>query len=559
MPIASAIRSLIAELKRNHVRDMLLLPVTMPFAIRRFVQDRPSPAQARTQLQQALATRNQRFLELARSRVFAEPESPYKKLLDHAGCKFGDLEASLQRLGLEATLKSLAAEGVYLMPAEYKGRKTVTRGSLSFRVRPRDLMGRQNRGSSAGIVRSSGSTGRPSSSVASFDWWREVTPALAPFLETHGLTNSKMAAYEPVVGSLGAIAIVMMAMRLGVPADRFFIRPTTMNSRLESLFFGLTFHEMAFVARCFGLGSARPETAPADQLDRIVDWVEQNRRRNQTTCIRTVASNAARIARVADSMGASLEGCTFIASGEPMTPAKRHAVEKVGGAVAVTWGYFPINTIALGCGRPVHDDDMHVIRQCMAVIEHPEPITLTNGDTVRPLLFTTLYPSAAQLEINVSNGDQGVLSENDCGCPMHAAGLTLRVHNVGSFEKLTSEGLAFSIDELYALLESTLPERFGGGAGDYQLLEEEDEGGQSRLTLLVDPSVGALDDATVLDFLTTVLAEGSRQNGFMTNVWRDAGTLRVHRQAPQTSARGKILPLRLSGKASAARNTAGTM
>ena len=526
---------------------MLLLPITMPFAIRRFLRDRPSPEEAKAQLQHALETRNQRFLELVRSRVFGEPDSPYRKLFDHAGCTLGDLEASLQRLGLEPTLTALAAEGVYLMPAEYKGRQMVTRGSLSFRVHPQDLVRRRHHGSTAGIVRSSGSTGRPSSSVASFDWWREVTPALAPFLETHGLNTCRMAAYEPVVGSLGAIAIVMMAMRLGVPADRFFIRPVTMNNRLDSLFFGFTFYEMALAARCFGLGSARPETTPVERLDKIVHWVERNRRDGQTSCIRTVASNAARIARVADTMGASLEGCTFIASGEPMTPAKRRAVEKVGGAVAVTWGYFPINTIALGCGRPTHDDDMHVIRHCMAVIEHPEPVVQSGSEGLRPLLFTTLYPSATQLEINVSNGDQGVLSETDCGCPMHAAGLTLRVHNVGSFEKLTSEGLAFSFDEIYELIESTLPERFGGGAGDYQLLEEEDEGGQSRLTLLVDPSVGALDNATVLDFLTTALAGGSRQNRFMTNVWRDAGTLRVHRQAPQTSARGKILPLRLSG------------
>jgi len=548
MSIASALRQIIEELGSQRVQDMLLLPITMPFAMRRFLRDRPSAEAAKADLHQALETRSLRFLALLRTQVFGVAESPYKKLLDHAGFRLDDVDHLLKRQGLEATLATLASEGVYLMPAEYKGRQEVKRGSLSFRIHARDLAPPRQPGAAAGIVRSSGSTGRPSNSVASFEWWRQTAPALAPFLDAHGLSSCRMAAYEPVVGSLGAIAIVMTAMRLGVAVDRLFIRPVPMNNLLESLFFEFTFHEMALAARCFGRGAARPERVSVDRLNRIVNWVERNRRDGYATCIRTVASNAARIARAADAMGVSLEGCTFMASGEPMTPAKRRVIEKVGGKVAVTWGYFPINTIALGCSQPTYVDEMHLMRNTMALIEHPEPLTLETGNMVRPLLFTTLYPFAAQLEINVSNGDQGVLSERNCGCPMHAAGLTQHVHNVGSFEKLTSEGLAFSIDEFYELIESILPERFGGGPGDYQLLEEESEGGQSHLTLLVDPNVGSLDETTVLKFLTSELASASRQNRFMTNVWREAGTLRVRRQAPQTSARGKILPLRLAAR-----------
>jgi hypothetical protein len=160
-------------------------------------------------------------------------------------------------------------------------------------------------------------------------------------------------------------------------------------------------------------------------------------------------------------------------------------------------------------------------------------------------LFTTLYPSAARLQINVSNGDFATLVERDCGCAMQRAGMNLHVHTVGSFEKLTTEGLAYSFDMLYELLETKLPGEFGGGPGDYQLLEEEAPDGQTFLTLLIDPSVGTIDETCLLERLAAELATGSRSHRFMTNVWRDANTLRVRRAPPMASARGKVLPLRM--------------
>jgi len=95
------------------------------------------------------------------------------------------------------------------------------------------------------------------------------------------------------------------------------------------------------------------------------------------------------------------------------------------------------------------------------------------------------------------------------------------------------------------LLETKLPDAFGGGTGDYQILEEEGADGQTFVTLLVDPAVGQVDEGRLLERLAAELAKGSRSNRFMTGVWRDAGTLRVRRAPPIVSARGKVLPLRM--------------
>jgi len=551
MMIGSKIKGAVSELGDRHVQQMLLLPFTLPFSVRNFVCERPSFGEVKAELQQALETREQRFLDLVRNCVYSVPESPYKKLLDHAGCELGDIASALDKSGLEGTLKQLARAGVYLTPAEYKGRQDVKRGRLSFRAHAGDFTPPRQFGATSGVIKSSGSTGRPSANVTSFAWWRVEALAIASFLDAHNLYTSRVAAYEPILGSMAAgIRFATIAARLGIPVDRCFVRPTPANNWLESLYFRLTTYEIALAARWFGPGFAWPELISAEHIDRIVRWIEKSRKEGRATCIRSVASNAVRIARAANEIGASLEGCTFISSGEPTTPAKRRAIESAGGAVAVVWGYVPIGTIAFGCAKPAYDDEMHLSRHSMALIEHPESIDDTSGEALHPLLFTTLYPSAAQLEINVSNGDQAILSERNCGCPMHEAGLTQHVHNVGSFEKLTSEGMAFSIDEIYELLETELPNRFGGDIGDYQLVEEEANDAKNYLTLLVNPGIGPIDDVALLKFLTAALASGSRNKRFMARVWQEAGTLRVRRQAPIASSRGKVLPLRMTAKSS---------
>jgi len=76
-------------------------------------------------------------------------------------------------------------------------------------------------------------------------------------------------------------------------------------------------------------------------------------------------------------------------------------------------------------------------------------------------------------------------------------------------------------------------------------VEEEDSKGQSRLTLVVHPEVGKLDENRLLSRLMEGLAQGSRGNRFMAKVWQAAGTLRVRREAPHASLRGKILPLHI--------------
>ncbi|HWO41697.1 MAG TPA: hypothetical protein VNO43_07840, partial [Candidatus Eisenbacteria bacterium] len=152
--------------------------------------------------------------------------------------------------------------------------------------------------------------------------------------------------------------------------------------------------------------------------------------------------------------------------------------------------------------------------------------------TAGPFLFTTLAPWYPYFQLNVENGDDGTIAGEPCGCALEAAGYTVHLHHIRSFEKLTSEGMNYQYGDLYDLLERILPSEFGGGPGDYQLVEEEDGRGQTRITLFVHPAVRNLDEHRLLARLRSTLGEGSRNRRFIAWLWHDSGTFRIKREPP---------------------------
>jgi hypothetical protein len=93
-------------------------------AIPRFLRERITLQQAEEEIKKTFDHRERRFLELVRRQIFERPTSPYRKLLRVAGCEFSDLQMLVRRSGVEAALKQLAREGVYLTSDEFKGLKT---------------------------------------------------------------------------------------------------------------------------------------------------------------------------------------------------------------------------------------------------------------------------------------------------------------------------------------------------------------------------------------------------------------------------------------------------
>jgi hypothetical protein len=351
--------------------------------------------------------------------------------------------------------------------------------------------------------------------------------------------------YEATLPGAAGVNNLMIYARMGVVAERWFARKILIPSKIESMYHYLATELLARAARRFGPGFPKPEFIETTEIDRIVHWVADNQRQNHQCCITTAASNAARIARVASRLGISLAGTKFIVSGEPFTKAKQEVIEKAGARATPRYAYGGSVNIGFGCANPVYTDEIHVNKHLVALF--PNPRSRENGGlTLHPLLCTTLHPSVPRLLFNVENGDYGCLTERNCGCALEEVGLSLHLHQIRSFEKLTSEGMNYFYCEFFELMEEVLPAEFGGGPGDYQLVEEEDDQSQTRLTLLVHPDVSDVNENRLLARLKEVLAQGSRNNRFMSNVWQDSGTLRIRREIPHCSGRGKILPLHIN-------------
>jgi len=521
----------------GEMRDRLLLPMTLPSALREFFRHRIEPDLVAAALKRDMESREDRFLYMAKTEFYDRPASPYLRLLRIAGCGYSDLVAAIKRDGLEPTLSELARNGVYLTDAEFKGKKDIVRSGHSFRCSLEDF-------EPASIPRgflthSSGTTGPITLSFNSLPWIAKQSLVTILFLQAHDLLDCGHASFDSFSSGSHGLFHFLSLSKSGIRPERRFVRDPPKGSFARA-YHRLIAGEVALAGRWFGAGFPSLESVSSDQLGVIVGWADRHHRNGRRTCIRAVASTAARLARVAWQQGISLVGLTFVASGEPMTLGKQKVIERTGAKYAVMYGFTPGSIfLGFGCARQRHLDEMHVDEHLLAVIEHPDALTV-GGQSIRPLLVSTLDPSERYLRLNVENGDYATLERRACGCPLGEVGMTQLIHHVGSHEKFTSEGLNYDFSSLFNFVEETLPSEFGGGIGDYQILEEEDEEGKSHLTLLVHPQVGALDEGSLRSRFVEELAKA---NESAARLWDSKGTVRIRRDVPLGSARGKVLPM----------------
>jgi hypothetical protein len=194
------------------------------------------------------------------------------------------------------------------------------------------------------------------------------------------------------------------------------------------------------------------------------------------------------------------------------------------------------------CGNPEALDEVHLLTQHIALIVRDHDVG--NGQSVPALILTNLLESHSRIVINLESGDYADVYERDCGCLLGQMGLSTHLSTIRSYEKLTGEGVTFMGGRLFQLVEEILPARFGGQIGDYQIAEEEDEDGLTRVSVVVAPRVGTIDEdeiiATVMEALRSKPVRTISQHA---DLWEQGGTLRVVRREPHESERLKVLPL----------------
>ena len=255
-------------------------------------------------------------------------------------------------------------------------------------------------------------------------------------------------------------------------------------------------------------------------------------------------SQAVRTCLAAQAEGIDLTGVSVRLISEPLTPAKAARIEGAGVRIIAGYGSVETGAIGFGCPNRTTIDDVHIWKNAFALFTHPH--TLPDLDlTVSAFNLTSLRQSAPKVMLNYQSDDYGVVETRKCSCALDRVGCTTHVHTIRSYSKLVGEGVTLIGNEMIWILEEVLPARFGGTPLDYQMMEEEDGEGLTRLALLISPRVAIRDDQEVVKVVLMALQESSPMGDAARTVWQNAQTIHVRRREPILTARGKLLPLHL--------------
>jgi hypothetical protein len=461
--------------------------------------------------------------------VYAKPTSPYYALLRWAGIELADLRSMVLEQGLEGALEQLYDAGVYVTIDEFKGRKPIQREGLNIPTSAGDFDNPLLRTHIYGS--SSGSRGTPFRTKVDLDH----IAAEAAYM-TFGLPGFEQRPLACWGSGLDRVALryakagkrVTRNFSTLAPATGVFARVSRSWSRLGN--------------RLVGFGMPPVEYVPPGEVSRIASWLADKKGEGTPAMVTAFATPAVRICSAARELGLDISGTTFIVVGEPFTAAKAEIVRSVGATANVGYAMSEIGYIGRSCAHPSEPDEVHIFTDKLAVVT-PERVT-SSGTTVAALFLTAAELTAPKIALNMESGDYGQVFERPCGCPLEEAGFRTHLSGIRSYEKLTSESVTFLGSALFELLEEVLPARFGGQIADYQLVEEEVEG-LPKVSILVAPSVGPVDEAALVNTVLETLSQSSLPGPWV-ELWRESDTLRVIRRPPYES-RAKVQPLHILG------------
>jgi hypothetical protein len=463
-------------------------------------------------------------------------------LLGRIGCEWEDLQKLVNQDGLEGALQQLLDQGVYLTIDEYKGRQPVVRGSDRFDVSPSQLYNPLVSPELA--VRTSGSRGAPTAIPLSVKQMRESAHDFYLYLHARGGLGWSTAVWlTPGSSSMGIVLRYAMS---GVVPTRWFSQVDPGAAGLHP-----RYAWSARVTRLAGMLAGRsipsPEYVPVRDPEPIARWLAAELREGRTPHIRTFASGAVAIAQAADCAGISIVGSQFTVTGEPVTPQRMAVLQAAGTNALPQYALMEAGPVGYGCLAGQAADDVHVCEHNLALIQ-PGQSSAEWGLPAQGLFVTSLSPSARLILLNVSTGDQAELRRRECGCPLEQVGWLTHLHTIRSFEKLTAAGMTFADADVIRVLEHVLPARFGGGPTDYQLQEVEGESGRPRLHLVVNPSVGDLDEAALSGAFLDAIGNGSGPERIMGQAWHEWDAVQVVRARPAATGTGKVLHLHVPGR-----------
>lgn len=519
--------------------------------LRGFLRHTISLEEARTIVRQRIAEREANFLRLVERGIFGYSRSPYLPLLKLAGCEMGDIRKMVQTRGLDETLRALREAGVYVTFDEFKGHEPIVRKGKVVSVQAggfdNPYLHHYYR------AESGGTTGTATRISFGLDHLAAESPYFILARDAHGILDVPTAIWLDILPDVSGVHNILCPARMGrVPqkwfsldTSRYLKRSISVKGRLATL-------SMIVMGRLSGVPMPWPEPLSLDQAIVVARWADRALKDHGKCLVHTHVSKALRVCIAAREAGIDLTGATFMVGGEPPTPAKVREISCTGARSLPVYPFSEHGYVGIGCVQPADENDVHFFKDGLALVQFPREVP-GSRIKVHAFYFTSLLPTAPKLLLNVESDDYGLIEKRSCGCPLETYGFTEHLRNMRSFRKLTGEGTTLVGSYMERILEEVLPARFGGSPLDYQLLEEEDENGFTRLSLLVHPKIQIADEAAIVEVVLDALRQDSFPDGqgrFGAEgpriIWNQARTLRVKRTEPILTTRGKLMPLRVA-------------
>jgi len=486
-----------------------------------------------------LEHREEHFLDLARRIVFANPQHPYHEMFRIAGCTVEDLAAEVGRNGLEPALEKICAAGVYLTHDEFKGKTPLIRSGREIPCGPKMLMNPLVRGRM--ISRSSGSrsSGTMTPRSTPQQVYREANHRL--LWREFDLAGRAAVQVCPILPSATGLGYNLRCIRNGQEPAKWFAQSGQLSQ--EGHYRAVT-QAVIRSARLMGARLPLPEYLPENDFAPVAHWIAARKREGRRSVLFGFVSPSVRVARAARDGGIDIAGTLFLVGGEALTDPKRAAIEAAECEVYPKYVVSEVGSIGTACRRMRTGNSVHVRRDAVAVISRRRRAPLSDVE-VNSLLFTNLLPFASRFLINAEMDDAGTLEPIDCDCEFARAGMNSRIRDIFSYGKLTGQGITLMGGDILRILETALPQRFGGAPGDYQLVEY-DGASQAQLELRISPRAGAAPPAAVREFLLREI-RGCYGGALASRVWTHSGGFTAVVAEPFATRGGKVLSLHLLG------------
>ncbi len=335
----------------------------------------------------------------------------------------------------EADFLSLMQDCVYLTLDEFKGRRAAVRGSATVTVHPAQLT--NPRVPVHALIQSTGSRGN--STVGGINlpnaWDQAVNLGLYYDIRggrrwVHGLWG--------VPGS-ATLRVLLHHCGFGGYPVRWFSHVDPGAPGLHPRY-RWSSQAVRWGSLLAGTPLPNPVHAPLDASLTVARWIAGILRRGGVPNLYTYATSAVRLCYAAADAGIDLQGAHFTIGGEPITAACLAVISRAVARAGSRYASVEPGQIAYGCLAPEDADDHHLLTDLHSLIQmergHEVP-GLPGG----ALLISTLRRTSPFVLLNVSLGDQCILSQRQCGCPLERLGWTTHLRKIRSYEKLTAGGM----------------------------------------------------------------------------------------------------------------------